>query len=217
VAVVPVDNWKYAPILLAATDALRRGAIGRLRRIEIETVRVRTAASAEGHAPNWRRDPAIAGGGIVMDHGWHAIYLVLHWFRAMPTGVAATVHRRDGGAVEDEAVIALEFPDGDAVIALTWAGSERRNTMRLLGDAGRIVVADDVLHVTGVAGCSTPFASALSAGSHHPDWFDAMLPEAFACFRDPARAVPLFDEAVECLSIIGKVYGASAMPASPAQ
>jgi predicted dehydrogenase len=179
-------------------------------------VRVRAAPAAQSHVPNWRRDPAIAGGGIVMDHGWHAIYLALHWFRAMPTGVAATVHRHDGGAVEDEAVITLEFPDGEAAIALTWAGSERRNTIRLLGEAGRIVIADDVLHVTGVGGSSTAFASALSAGSHHPEWFDAMLPEAFACFKNPARAAPLFDEAVECLSIIGKIYGAGAAPLAPA-
>ena len=36
VAVVPVHNWKYAPIVRRATSALRAGAIGTLRRVEIE-------------------------------------------------------------------------------------------------------------------------------------------------------------------------------------
>jgi predicted dehydrogenase len=214
VAVVPVDNWKYAPIVLAATRALRSGAIGSLRRVEIETVRVRAASTAGDRASNWRRDPAIGGGGIVMDHGWHAIYLVLHWFAAAAIGVEAAV-RREGSQVEDEARITLEFPAGDARIALTWNGGERRNAMRLIGDDGEIVIADDVLHVSGAAPQSAAFAPALSAGSHHADWFDAMLPAAFACFRNPALAVPLLDEAAECLSIIAKIYGSDLTLAAP--
>src|SRR5205085_2254815 len=85
VALVPVDNWKYAPILRRATDALRAGAIGTLRRVEIRTERLRAAATAETDGTNWRRDPLVAGGGILMDHGWHALYLALHWFRQRST------------------------------------------------------------------------------------------------------------------------------------
>ena len=36
-AVVPVHNWKYAPILRRTTALLREGAIGTLRRVRIET------------------------------------------------------------------------------------------------------------------------------------------------------------------------------------
>jgi predicted dehydrogenase len=211
VAVVPVDNWKYAPIVLAATALLQQGAIGALRRVEIEAVRLGSAAAA--HGVSWRRDPAIGGGGIVMDHGWHALYLALHWFGARPNEVVSTVGRRGGGTVEDEASIVLEFPNGRATIFLTWNGTERRNRIRLTGDAGEILLDDDVLHVTGAAACSTVFAPGLSAGSHHPDWFQAMLPRALACFREPTRARPLFDEAAGCLSIISRVYASAHMPA----
>src|SRR5438046_425725 len=62
VAVVPVDNWKYAPIVRSATSALGSGVIGTLRHVEIETSRMRNAASVDPSCPNWRRDPAIAGG-----------------------------------------------------------------------------------------------------------------------------------------------------------
>jgi predicted dehydrogenase len=35
-AIVPVHNWKYAPIVRRATELLRSGAIGRLHDVEIE-------------------------------------------------------------------------------------------------------------------------------------------------------------------------------------
>jgi predicted dehydrogenase len=58
VAVPAVHNWKYAPIIRHATEALLAGAIGPLRRVEIETCRTREAAGADPARPNWRRDSA---------------------------------------------------------------------------------------------------------------------------------------------------------------
>ena len=53
---------------MRATARLRRSAIGRLaRRVETERLRVFRAPIRRA---NWRRDPAITGGGILMDHGW---------------------------------------------------------------------------------------------------------------------------------------------------
>src|SRR5205807_1977843 len=61
---MPVHNWKYAPIIRAASDTLRKGAIGQLRRVHIETLRMRDSATADPMRVSWRRDAAIAGGGI---------------------------------------------------------------------------------------------------------------------------------------------------------
>jgi predicted dehydrogenase len=215
VAVLPVHNWKYAPIVRAATAALRAGAIGPLRRVEIETARLKAAPTAEVGVPNWRRDPDLAGGGILMDHGWHSVYLALHWFDRPATFVEASLHRPDGGGVEDEATLGLAFPGGEAAIRLTWNGDARRNTMRLTGDDGEIVVADDTLHVRGAVADTTRFPRALSAGSHHEDWFAAMLPDVVACFRDPRLARAPFAEAAACLSIIQQAYRSEGVLAVP--
>ena len=120
-AVVPVHNWKYAPIVRRATELLRSGAIGALREIEIETLRIQDCAVADPDHPNWRRDPAIAGGGVLMDHGWHAIYLARHWFGEEPTEVRAELHRAAPQEVEDEATLTLFFPSG-AVTTLNVVG-----------------------------------------------------------------------------------------------
>jgi predicted dehydrogenase len=201
--VVPVHNWKYAPIVRRATEMLRSGAIGQLRRVEIETLRIQDCAVADPDHPNWRRDPAIAGGGVLMDHGWHAIYLSRHWFDEDPVEVQASLKRLAPAAVENEATLTLVFPSGRAEIFLTWKAEARRNAMRLIGERGEIEIDDDKLK----AGDETiQFESALSAGSHHADWFGAMLPDVLAAFRSPEMARESFDEAALCLSVIRRAY-----------
>ena len=201
--ILPVHNWKYAPIVRRATQLLRSGTIGQLRGVEIETLRIQDCAAADPDHPNWRRDPALAGGGVLMDHGWHAVYLARHWFGEAPSGVRASLHRPAQGAAEDEATLTLAFPGGDARIFLTWRADIRRNTMRLIGHGGEIVIDDDTLRTGGESLC---FESALSAGSHHADWFAAMLPDIVAGFRQPETAIESLDEAALCLSVIRRAY-----------
>ena len=202
-AVVPVHNWKYAPIVRRATEMLRSGAIGPLREVKIETLRIQDCAVADPDHPNWRREAAIAGGGVLMDHGWHAIYLARHWFGEEPSEVRASFHRPAPSDVEDEATLTLVFPSGHAKIFLTWRADVRRNTLRLVGEHGEIVIDDDTLRL---AGESIQFESGLSAGSHHADWFAAMLPDVIASFRNPEAALESFDEAALCLSVIRQAY-----------
>jgi predicted dehydrogenase len=202
-AIVPVHNWKYAPIIRRATEMLRSGAIGQLRGVEIETLRIQDCAVADPDHPNWRRDPAIAGGGVLMDHGWHAIYLARHWFGEEPGEIRALFHRLNPKEVEDEATLTLVFPSGPAKIFVTWRADVRRNTMRLIGERGEIAIDDDTLKTDSE---SIRFESALSAGSHHADWFAAMLPDVTASFHHPETALESFDEAALCLSVIRRAY-----------
>jgi hypothetical protein len=46
----------------------------------------------------------------------------------------------------------------------------------------------------------------LSAGSHHADWFEAMLPDVLAGFRSPEKARKAFEEAALCLSVMRRAY-----------
>jgi predicted dehydrogenase len=143
------------------------------------------------------------------------VYLALHWFGQKATGVRASLHRLPDGGVEDEARVVVDFPNGDATVTLTWNGSVRRNAMRLEGERGEIIVADDTLHVNGTRRESTTFPSALSAGSAHADWFAAMLPDVLAGFRDPVVSRPVLEEAAETLSIIRQAYSSDVPLAAP--
>jgi predicted dehydrogenase len=207
-AVVPVHNWQFAPIVRDATERLRRGAIGRLRHVEIETERLREFSGGDPAGFGWRRDATLAGGGILMDHGWHAVYLALQWFGERPSAVRATLHRPHPQAVEDEADATLVFAAGEATIRLTWNGLVRRNRMRLEGDRGSILIDDDRLVVRTADGSpeETRFPSALSAGSHHADWFAAFIPRLAEYFRAPDTSRAAFDEAAACLDVIQRAY-----------
>jgi predicted dehydrogenase len=219
VAVVPVHNWKFAPIIRNATRHYEAGLIGKLRLLDIEVSRLQAAPTADAlHASNWRRDPALAGGGILMDHGWHAVYLALQWFGQSPIDINAWCHRPIGGAVEDEAEVMLTFPEGTASIHLTWNGKVRRNRIRLTGEQGQIFIDDDTLTMNGGLGPPVwlKMPRALSAGSHHDDWFSAMLPGVLEAFQQPERSRAAVDEAAECLAIVQQAYERDAMLRSPA-
>jgi predicted dehydrogenase len=138
-----------------------------------------------------------------MDHGWHAIYLACHWFGADPVEIEATLHRATPDGIEDEATLALRFPNGRAKIFLTWRADARRNTMCLRGERGEILINDDTLRIGDEA---IRFENALSAGSHHADWFAAMLPDVIKSFRTPESARGPFEEAALCLSVIRSAY-----------
>ena len=53
------------------------------------------------------------------------------------------------------------------------------------------------------------YPSALSAGSHHADWFASLIPDVAAAFREPQRSRALFEEAATCLDIIQRAYAAA--------
>jgi len=109
--VATVHNWRHAPVLLRATDLVRTGSIGALSRVRWETLRDQPAAVAAS-AGNWRIDPAIAGGGILIDHGWHALYVIQQWLSGEPERVSAKLEKRrySEWPIEDTAEVVLEYP-----------------------------------------------------------------------------------------------------------
>jgi predicted dehydrogenase len=169
-----VHNWHHAPILALTAELIQQGEIGRVRHIVWETLRVRPAAAGDGREANWRVDPAVAGGGVLSDHGWHVFYVLPGWVGARPTSVASRLEtrRHTSFSVEDTASVRLGFPDATVEIMLTWAADERRNRVEVDGTEGRIELHDDTLVLKGRSGERRwPGLPALSDGSHHPDWF----------------------------------------------
>ncbi len=172
-----VHNWHHAPIVREVRRLVRGGAIGAVRRCLWQVLRTKPAVAGDGDANNWRLDPAVAGGGILVDHGWHAFYVLHGWLGQTPTRLAATLETRRHmqWPVEDTAAVRLEFPDMTAEVFLTWAADVRHNRVELDGTEGAIQVDDDtvVLRRNGSERRWT-FPAGLSGGSHHADWFDGV-------------------------------------------
>jgi predicted dehydrogenase len=175
-----VHNWHHAPIVRRTAELLRAGTVGAVRRAVWHTRRTRPAAAADPGADNWRVDPAVAGGGVLTDHGWHVFYVLRRWIGAEPTAVSARLERRRHRtlAVEDTATIVVTFPEATAEILLTWAADARENWAEVEGTRGRLELRDDTLLWRGDGGDDRWVSpSRLSDGSHHPDWFHAVADE----------------------------------------
>jgi predicted dehydrogenase len=179
-----VHNWHHAPIVQRAADLAREGAIGAVRRVSWQTLRVRPATTRDPNGVNWRLDPAVAGGGILTDHGWHVFYIVQRWVGSRPVALSARLERLRHAElpVEDTARVRLTFPDAIAEIVLTWAADERRNWARLDGAEGSLELRDDMLVLVrgGESERQWPCPPALSNGSVHPDWFAPVAGEFVA-------------------------------------
>jgi predicted dehydrogenase len=177
-----VHNWHHAPIVRQTRTLVANGAIGSVTSVTWHTLRSRPAAAA-GSTDNWRVDAAIAGGGVLTDHGWHVCYILQRWIGARPTSVSATLEtrRHTNWQVEDTATLRVRFPAAAADVLLTWASDERRNWAQLVGTAGAIEIVDDTLLLRRADGEQRwSFASGLSDGSQHPDWFHSVADQFLA-------------------------------------
>jgi predicted dehydrogenase len=211
-----VHNWKFAPICRKIVQLVRSGALGDVNHCIWNVVR--SGPSVTTDANNWRLDPRKAGGGILVDHGWHAFYLVLEWIGRRPIGVQASLENRrySGWEVEDTAVVKVQFksPNGHsrrADIFLTWASNERRNWGVLSGTLGQLSIEDDALRLETRDGNQElfDFGSRLSAGSHHPDWFEFVIDEFGSELNDVSCRGANLEVARQCLHLVERSKAAS--------
>ena len=206
-----VHNWLKAPICLKISALIAEGVIGAVRSVKWRTLRTQPAvAFTPDGGKNWRVDPAIAGGGILFDHGWHALYCIVRWAGA-PRGIAAMLEKRrfHEWPIEDTATITLNLISGTGHIYLTWAADERSNYIEIEGEQGQInLVNDNVILNTNSGERHWSCPPSLSEGSHHQDWFVGVAED----FRIAATAGDKgnLDEAVLCAQLIDLAERSSA-------
>lgn len=198
-----VHNWLKAPICQKISALIADGAIGHPRSIRWRTLRTQPAVTcaADGRA-NWRLDPVIAGGGILFDHGWHALYCVARWGGA-PRGVAAVLEKRrfHEWPLEDTATVSLDLISGSGHIYLTWASDERSNSIEIDGEQGTINVANDLVVLKTNSGeCYWSCPPSLSEGSNHHDWFVSVAEDFRAAIT--AGDKRNLEEAVLCARLL---------------
>jgi predicted dehydrogenase len=205
-----VHNWLKAPICLRISALIDEGAIGAVRSVRWRTLRTQpaTAVTAPGVA-NWRIDPKLAGGGILFDHGWHALYCLARW-GGVPHSVSARLETRrfHDQPLEDTATLGLQTASGLSRIFLTWAADERSNAIEIDGDQGEIRVTGDSAVLRSNLGERRWTSPSLSEGSHHPDWFGGVADDFLAAVAGAGASN--IDEAVMCALAIDAAQRSSA-------
>lgn len=137
-------SYRYTAALRAVRDAVAGGAIGAVYAADL------AFHNAYGPDRGWARDPALAGGGCVIDLGVHLVDMAL-WTLGFPAVRRVASHLYAGGTrldagqqdvCEDHAVATLELEGGATVrIACSWECST--------GQAAMIRA-----HFTGTAGAA---------------------------------------------------------------
>jgi predicted dehydrogenase len=211
--VVSVNNWMHSHLNRRVREVIESGEIGEIQTVALQTARPDAAKGNAGWQPLWRTSKEHAGGGIILDHGWHQLYLLMDWMAAWPSDVSCVARTADPrhAPVEDEATLDLTFPstgvgERHGRIELSWTAADRRNAGSIEGTAGHIEVHDDRIVVDGLRGRrDLPFDDRLTVSSYHPEWFQAMI----ACTilsPDNAEAERNFAEAGALVRIVRAAY-----------
>ncbi len=210
---MPCHQYRFNPAWLKLREWLDAGRIGRWHLAEFRTYRLHAdpgAASGAGARP-WRGTRAAGGGGVLLDHGTHLLYLLDD-----VAGAPARVHawtgrlRHHGYDVEDTAQVLLEYPGGRiATIFVTWAANRRENVIRFVGERGTIawVGGELTLDADGRSE-QLDFTAALDKASYR-DWF-ARLFVAFAAAMERGDPEPGLREIAAVADVLERAYEAAA-------
>ena len=148
-------------------------------------------------ASNWRVDPAVSGGGILMDHGWHALYVVCGWLpqapraRARPPLDAPAPRVADRGHGRSLPRVRRRRPRRDLP---DLGADERRNRVEIEGTRGAIRLDGNILDArhdaaAGHRRCDGSFPVRSPTARTIPTGSPASWPRSFSSrsAADPAR------------------------------
>jgi predicted dehydrogenase len=202
-----VNNWKYAPLWLKASELVHSKKAGVVRSISLTVLR---PPHSGGGISDWRRCAEVAGGGILLDHGWHHLYLIFSMMEELPLYISATMEHPQGSDphLEETVDLVMPFPSGEVRLRLTWQASCRRNQGVIEGDQGTLFINDDhlVLCANGFPTERYDFPEPLSGSSYHPEWMKRVIEDFLREVQDVRVRGANWAEAKWCAEITHLAY-----------
>ncbi len=197
-----VNNWKHAPLWLSAEDIIRQEMHGGVRSVFLS---VRRTPASGGGLTDWRR-AGLGHGGILLDHGWHQLYLLHSIVNDLPVQVSAVMSFN--GSTDEIADLTIRFSSVEARLHLSWRADARSNHGEIAGDHGRILINDDhlIFLPRNNGGMRHDFDEALSGGSHHPRWMERVFDDFYSEIIDEGVRGRNLDEARWCARLIDLAY-----------
>jgi len=216
----PCHQYHHAPQWQAVLARLPQ--LGTLHFAEYDVLRMSANEGSANWLPSWRTDEAVAGGGILVDHGAHILYQLGEVF-GRPRALQATIGRllHHSYKVEDTALLTLDYCGRLAHVSLTWAARQRAIHYRFVGDRGEISGDDVRLVVHAGSREELEFDRGMSADSSHADWYGPLLSTFVDDLRNGRRDPRPLLEAIEVTEMIVLAYRSARlgravlMPAQP--
>jgi predicted dehydrogenase len=197
-------SYRHVEALRAARQVVADGAIGPIHTIDL------TFHNAYGPDKPWFTDPALAGGGCLIDLGTHLVDLALWLTGADAASVeTARILSLRGHAVEDQASAELALGEARAHLACSWFQPAGRDCVFECTAWG----ADGAVSVTNVDGSFYDFRAELwLAGSREtlvepPDeWGGRAIGDWAGRLADDASFDPAAQELESLARTIDAIY-----------
>ncbi|MBD1391506.1 Gfo/Idh/MocA family protein [Mucilaginibacter glaciei] len=167
----------FAPKYERARHLVKEGAVG-------EVYMLKQAEKHSGPHTDWFYDIDLAGGGVIMDMGCHA----LGWFRWMMPGVQvkdvyatmSTVLHKGRTRGEDNAVVIVEFENGVTCVAeSSWAKHGGMDDRCEIYGTGGVVYADLFQGNSALTYSKDGYGYAMEKADTSQGWSFTIFEEAF--------------------------------------
>ncbi|HSN10761.1 MAG TPA: Gfo/Idh/MocA family oxidoreductase [Propionibacteriaceae bacterium] len=123
------SKFRFATDVIEARAIIQSGMLGELISAEV------AFAAPVDMSQRWNSDPAVSGGGVLIDNGTHAVDVLRYLLGPIDSVLATTSSRGSGLGVEDTALVLTRTADDRlGSIALSW--SVNRLTDRYLAVFG---------------------------------------------------------------------------------
>lgn len=146
-----VHNFLFFPEVARTLKLIRDGAVGRVEVAILNWLGVLDIPGASAYRPDWRHDPRLSGGGVLMDM-LHVVYLAEALLGRPIERVSAWIGARaEGAPVEDLALCRFETDASVALVNVGWGVGAGGYSVS--GSDGRI----EVTYRGGGSGVFAPF------------------------------------------------------------
>lgn len=217
--VYPVRNYLFSRELAVLREVLRGTAFGDLVSLRFAVERPTHARGVDAWAPDWRRDPTLAGRGILLDHGSHYFYLAEELLPGPVETVSCTIADETGvhpgEECETTARVVLTAGRVDCRVDLTWNGTRRTNRYGATGTHGSVDIVDGRVEVAGPHGVhATTVASAVSRAVHE-SWLDALYADVRDAVARPERWPAVLRAGVSVVGLTDLAYRSAELNGTP--
>jgi predicted dehydrogenase len=151
-----MHNYLETPEMVAVRNVLESGVIGDVR---TATVNFLGVVHEPGVTGDWRHDPGLAGGGVLIDM-LHGVYVVESLLGEPFEWVSAHISATDRSRVEDQAICRFETANRVGLVNIAWGCGSGGITVD--GTKGRLEVRYD-------NGGTAPWAEVEHVKVTHPD------------------------------------------------
>lgn len=202
VTVMCAHNQLFLPAVAAAKELVQSGALGRV-------YEVRTTDSFfndfTAESMGWRAHAATAGGGELIDTGYHPLYLLQHLAGGTPVEVTAMLsrHRLEFMEGEDSAQVLVRYDNGVVGhVTTSWAYQPAVGTEKfsLVGEKGSLT-SDGTTLVSRIRG-EEPVTTSFEPVHE----FAAEVAHFAESIREGRRPIQTHVEGIDVLGVILAAY-----------